>query len=148
MIGRQIAADLQPLLEVARGFLLGGIEILTPQREIAAMAGRLLDGDLPLRLHRQSEEALRLGEGAFDQIAAHPVIDDVEEADVAAGASDLERHPLARGLVTLEKWIEVDDRNLIERNARAGEAAVELWRKGRFGRGFGHGPSRPGLAQG
>jgi hypothetical protein len=72
MIGRQVPPDLDALLQIARIALLLRIEIFAAQAEIAAMAGRFLDGDLPLLLCRQGEEPPGLLEGPAVSIGGTP----------------------------------------------------------------------------
>jgi hypothetical protein len=94
MVGRQVVADPEALLEVAL-LLLVGVEVLHAQVEPAAVAGGPLDGHLGLLLARQREEAGGLGEGPVDQVLVDAVAGEVGEADVAERAGELQRGPLA-----------------------------------------------------
>ena len=81
----EVEADIEGLLHVGA---LTRIERLVHEPRIAAVAADCFDRDLLLVRDRQREEPLRLGEGLGHELAADAVIDDIEEADVAAGRAD------------------------------------------------------------
>ena len=94
MFGRQVAADLEAFLEVAVRGLLGRVQVLAAQREVAPVAGRLCDVDALLDLEWLGEEPPGLREGPGDQRVRHAVVHDIEEPDMAAGPADLFGHRL------------------------------------------------------
>ena len=102
----EVEADIEGLL-VVRPLLR--IERLMHETGIAAVAADRFDRDSLLFGERQREERLRLREGRVHQIAADAVIDDIEEADVAAGRADFRGDVLERALVVAERR-EIDDR--------------------------------------
>ena len=108
IVGREVEADVERLLVVGAG---GRIERLVQQPGIAAVAADLLDRDLRLLGDRQREERPGLREGLVHQRSRDAVVDDVEEADGAAGARDLVRRPLE---AVLGESLEVDDRQAFQ----------------------------------
>ena len=80
------------------------------KRRIAAVAADLRHRDLHLRREGQREEGMRLSEGRIHQGARHAVIDEIEEADGAAGARDLLAAALEAGVLEI---MHVDDGNRV-----------------------------------
>jgi hypothetical protein len=101
----EVEADIEGLLHV--GTLLR-IERLMQEAGIAPVAADCFDRDCMLFGEGQREERLRLRKSLVHQVAADAVIDDVEEADVAAGRADPGRDIRERAIVA--KGREIDDR--------------------------------------
>jgi hypothetical protein len=70
-----------------------GVERFVKETGIASVAANRLDRELPLVGDGQREEVARLGEGFSDQLLVDTVIDDVEEARVAARRTNLRGDP-------------------------------------------------------
>src|SRR5215211_8362043 len=114
--GGEVVADPVALLEVAL-LLLVGVEVLHADVEPAPVAVGLLDGHLRLLLPWELEEAARLGEGAVDELLVDAVAGQVGEPNVAEGAGQLERGlPALVGVAGPERG-EVDDGDLLDRDA-------------------------------
>jgi hypothetical protein len=127
--GVEIVADPVALLEVTL-LLLVGVEVLHADVEPAPVTGRLLHRHLGLLLPGEGEEAGRLGEGPVDEVLADPVAGQVGEADVPERAGQLQRRPLALGRVAGPEGGEVDDGNLLDRDALAAQRRRDLWGHG------------------
>jgi hypothetical protein len=70
---------------------------------IAAVAANRLDRELPLVGEGQREEVPRLGEGFGDQLLVDTMVDDVEEAHVAARRANFSDDPAQRGAIRLAR---------------------------------------------
>ena len=68
------------------------------QAGIAAIAADCFDRKIPLVSERQGEEVARSGEGLGDKARLDPMVDDIKEADVAAGGADIGGDWLSEGL--------------------------------------------------
>lgn len=70
-----------------------GIERFVKEAGIASVAADRLDRKLPLVGDGQRKEVVRVGEGFCGQRSVDTVIDDIEEAQVAARRADLRGDP-------------------------------------------------------
>ena len=73
------------------------------QAGIAAIAADCFDRKIPLVSERQGEEVARSGEGLGDKARLDPMIDDIKEADVAAGGADIGGDPAERGAIAFAR---------------------------------------------
>ena len=70
---------------------------------IASIAANRLDRQLRLSATGSAKKSMRLGEGFGDQLCVDTVIDDIEEADVAARCADLRGDPVQRGPIAFAR---------------------------------------------
>ena len=76
---------------------------------IASVAANRLDRELPLVGDGQREEVARLGEGFGDQVLIDTVVDNLEEAHVAAHPVHLRREPCQRTSASFSGSSEIDN---------------------------------------
>src|SRR5215813_4674815 len=96
------------LLEVARRLV---VEALRLHRLVAVGSGAF--AALELRLVGLREEPRRFCERAFDQGLVDAMVDDIEEAGVAARGSDLRRRLASSRLVVGERCRKIDLRDVV-----------------------------------
>jgi hypothetical protein len=88
---------------------LARVERLVKEPGITSVAANGLDRELPLVGDGQREELVRLGEGLGDQLWVDTVVDDIEEAHVAARRANLCSDPRQRGAFAFARGSEIDD---------------------------------------
>ena len=106
IVGGKLEADVEGLFHVRSA---SGIKRLVEEPGIASVAANCLDRKLPLVGDGQREEVARLGEGFGDQLWVDTMVDDVEEAHVAARRANLSDDPGQRGAIRLARRSKIDD---------------------------------------
>ena len=85
IVGRELEPDVERFLHIRA---LSRVERFVEEPDIAAIAANSFNRELLLRRQRQLEKPLGLGERLGEQFGVDAVIDDIEEADVAACRAD------------------------------------------------------------
>jgi hypothetical protein len=106
IVRSKLEADVEGLFHVGPP---GGVERLVKQPGITPVAANRFDRKLPLVRDGQREEVVRLGEGFRDQLWGDTVVDDIEEAHVAARGADLWGEPCQRYAIAFVERSEIDD---------------------------------------
>jgi hypothetical protein len=102
----KVQTDVEGLFHVRSA---AGVERLVKEPGIASVAANRLDRQRPLISDGQREELARLGEGFGDQLLVDTVVDDVEEAHVAARRAHLHRDSCQRSSASFARRSEIDD---------------------------------------
>src|ERR1700723_855588 len=96
IVGGKLETDFESFFHV---WPARGVERFVKEPGIASVAANCLDRELPFVGDGQREEVARLGEGFGDQLLIDTMVDDVEEAHVAARRANLSDDPGRRGAI-------------------------------------------------
>ena len=100
IVGGKLETDVESFFHV---WPARGVERFVKEPGIASVAANCLDRELPFVGDGQREEVARLGEGFGDQLLIDTMVDDVEEAHVAARRANLSDDPGRRGAIRLAR---------------------------------------------